>query len=86
MTMLVQNILNALAVWGPWFLTVLIAISTVGIYRHWRRDRSLPIRHGCRDERPRVRGPTRHLGVFDRRKPCTHNQFGLSVAAAANGG
>lgn len=44
MTMLVQNILNALALWGPWFLTALIAISTVGIYRHWRRDRSLPIR------------------------------------------
>lgn len=42
--MLVQNILNAVAVWGPWFLGVLMAISTVGIWRHWRRNRSLPLK------------------------------------------
>ncbi len=42
MTMLVQDILNAIAVWGPWVLGVLIVISTVGIWRHWRQNRSLP--------------------------------------------
>lgn len=40
--MLVQKILNAVALWGPWALGVLMAISTVGIWRYCRQNRSLP--------------------------------------------
>ncbi len=42
MTTLIQNSFNAVAVWGPWVLGVLIVISTVGIWRHWRQNQSLP--------------------------------------------
>lgn len=44
MTMLVQDMLNAVAVWGPWVLAVLMAISAVGIWRHWHQDQSLPLK------------------------------------------
>ncbi len=40
--MLVQQILNAAAAWGPWALVLLMAISTMGTWRYCRLNRSLP--------------------------------------------
>ena len=42
--MLIHNIVNAIAVWGPWVLEVLMAISAVGLWRYCRQNRSLPLR------------------------------------------
>lgn len=40
----VQNALDVVSVWGPWLLGALLLASLAGLWRQWRRDRTLRTR------------------------------------------